>query len=119
MAGLAEHILAGEIVTALLQHVDQELRVLAYLRREAGGPRDDVLVAVNLNAEARRDVRIGVPREGRWRVRFNSDWEGYDPEFAAIPTLDAETTAEPWDGLAQSLTIGLGPYAAVILSQDD
>ncbi len=102
-----------------VHHVDPALGVLAYHRWEAGGPRDDVLVAVNLSAEARPDVRIGVPRDGRWRVRFNSDWEGYDPEFAAISTVDAETTDEPWDGMAQSLTIGLGPYAAVILSQDD
>jgi len=101
-----------------VHHVDPSLGVLAYHRWEAGGARDDVLVAVNLTAEALHDVRIGAPRAGRWRVRFNSDWAGYDPEFAAIPTLDADATDEPWDGMAQSLTVGLGPYSAVILSQD-
>ncbi len=37
-----------------------------------------------------RRYRIGVPRAGRWRVRFNSDWDGYDPDFATVHALDAD-----------------------------
>ena len=109
--------LRGPSVT--VHHVDQVRGVLAYHRWEAGGPRDDVLVVVNLSAEARADERIGVPREGRWRVRFNSDWDGYDAEFASIDALDTESEPEPWDGLEHSISVGLGPYASLILSQDD
>ena len=47
------------------------------------------------------------------------DWAGYDPEFASIPSLDAEADPAPWDGMDHSILLGLGPYAAVILSQDD
>jgi 1,4-alpha-glucan branching enzyme len=100
-------------------HVDPVAGVLAYHRWLDGGPRDDVIVAVNLSAEARPDTRIGVPRSGRWRVRFNTDFAGYDPEFESIPGLDADADPEPWDGMEQSILVGLGPYAVVILSQDD
>jgi len=102
----------------VVHHVDQAQGVLAYHRWLDGGPRDDVLVAVNLSTDVRGDVRIGVPREGRWRVRFNSDWEGYDPEFASVPTLDAESTAEARDGMDAAISIAMGPYSVVILSQD-
>jgi 1,4-alpha-glucan branching enzyme len=100
-------------------HQDQATGVLAYRRWQDGGPRDDVLVVVNLSAEARPDTRVGVPRAGRWRVRFNTDFEGYDAEFASIHAADADTTAEPAGDLPWSILVGLGPYAAVILSQDD
>lgn len=109
--------LRGPNVTT--HHVDAETKVLAYHRWLDGGPRDDVLVAVNLSAEARADTRIGVPRAGRWCVRFNTDTPDYDPDFASIPGLDAESEPISWDGMEQSILVGLGPYAALILSQDD
>jgi 1,4-alpha-glucan branching enzyme len=109
--------LRGPRVT--VHHVDQANGILAYHRWADGGPGDDVLVVVNLSTQVRPNVRFGVPREGRWRVRFNSDFEGYDPEFAAIPSLDAEAVAEPLDGMPFSIGIDVGPYASVILSQDE
>ncbi len=102
-----------------VHHVDQPIGVLAYHRWAEGGPRDDVVVVVNLSTEVRTNVRFGVPRQGRWRVRFNSDFEGYDPEFAAIPSLDADAVAEPLDGMPYNIGIDVGPYSSVILSQDD
>jgi 1,4-alpha-glucan branching enzyme len=102
-----------------VHHCDPDARVLAYHRWEQGGPRDDVIVVVNLSATPYADRRIGVPRDGRWRVRFNSDWAGYDAEFAALETLDADAEPHGTDGMARSILIGIGPYAAVILSQDE
>jgi 1,4-alpha-glucan branching enzyme len=109
--------LRGPNVTT--HHIDGETKVLAYHRWLEGGPRDDVLVAVNLSAEPRPDTRIGVPRAGHWCVRFNTDTPDYDPDFASIPGLDAEAEPIAWDGMEQSILVGLGPYAALILSQDD
>ena len=102
-----------------VHHRGHDARVLAYHRWEAGGPRDDVIVLANLSATARPDYRVGVPREGRWRVRFNSDWAGYDPEFEALASLDADADPEPLDGMPFSISVGVGPYASVILSQDE
>ena len=73
----------------------------------------------NLSATPYPEYRVGVPREGRWRVRFNSDWAGYDPEFEAFASLDADADAAPLDGMPFSISVGVGPYASVILSQDE
>jgi 1,4-alpha-glucan branching enzyme len=78
-----------------------------------------VIVVANLSATAYPDYRVGVPREGRWRVRFNSDWAGYDAEFEAVESLDADADAAPLDGMPLSILVSVGPYASVILSQDE
>ena len=62
--------------------------------------------------------RIGFPRSGVWRVRFNSDWAGYDPGFGGHPCPDVTVSAPGYDSLPFAGEIGLGPYSAVILSQD-
>ena len=101
-----------------VHHVNEEEHVLGYHRWQNGGPRDDVIVLANFSATPLPDYRIGVPRAGRWRVRFNSDWDGYDPEFETVESVDAEATRESRDGLRYTLQVGLGPYSVVILSQD-
>ena len=103
----------------VVHHVNERDRVLAFHRWQEGGPRDDVIVLANFSATPLPDYRIGVPRAGRWRVRFNSDWDGYDPEFETVDSVDADATPEQRDGLSHSLAVGLGPYSVVILSQDD
>jgi 1,4-alpha-glucan branching enzyme len=103
----------------VVHHVNEGGRVLAYHRWQEGGPRDDVIVLVNFSATAHQSYRIGVPRAGRWRVRFNSDWDGYDPEFETVESVDTDALPEIRDGLSHSLGVGLGPYSVVILSQDD
>src|SRR5712671_1529376 len=103
----------------VVHHVNEKERVLAYHRWQNGGPRDDVIVLANFSATPLPDYRVGVPRAGRWRVRFNSDWDGYDVEFETVESVDANATKEPRDGLRYTIEVGLGPYSVVILSQDD
>jgi 1,4-alpha-glucan branching enzyme len=109
--------LRGEHVT--VHHVNEEAKVLGWHRWLEGGPRDDVIVLANFSTEAFTDYHVGVPRPGRWRVRFNSDWDGYDREFETVDSLDADSTPDEHDGMAQRIGVGLGPYSVVILSQDD
>jgi 1,4-alpha-glucan branching enzyme len=101
-----------------VHHVNDGAKVLAWHRWLDGGPRDDVIVLANFSANAFPDYHVGVPRPGRWRVRFNSDWDGYDPDFETIDSLDTDSTPETHDGMDQRVAIGLGPYSVVILSQD-
>jgi 1,4-alpha-glucan branching enzyme len=101
-----------------VHHLNEPGRVLGYHRWESGGPRDDVIVIASFSAEEQGEYRLGVPRAGRWRVRFNSDWGGYDPEFETVPAFDTDSTPDPRDGMSQSIAVGLGPYSVVILSQD-
>jgi len=109
--------LRGPNVT--VHHVNGDAKVLAWHRWLEGGPRDDVVVLANFSANAYPDYFVGVPRPGRWRVRFNSDWDGYDPEFETVDSLDADSEAEPQDDMPHRIAVGLGPYSAVILSQDE
>ena len=99
-------------------HVNNEAKVVAFHRFDQGGPGDDVIVALNFASAGYSSYLIGLPRPGTWRVRFNSDWSGYDPSFGGWASYDTTATATPQDGLAYSGAIGLGPYTAVILSQN-
>jgi len=102
-----------------VHHINETDRILAWHRWNEGGPCDDVIVVASFSAEARRDQRIGVPRPGCWRVRFNSDWDGYDPEFETMEAHDSDAEPVAWDGMAHSIRLSVGPYSVLILSQDD
>ncbi|WP_238148808.1 alpha-amylase family glycosyl hydrolase [Serinicoccus sediminis] len=93
--------------------------VLAYHRWDHGGPGDDVVVVVNLSTHPRHDLRLGMPRAGRWRVRCNTDAPGFGPGLGAVHAHDTDTEPRPWDGRADSALVTVGPYAALVLSQDD
>ncbi len=109
--------LRGENVR--VHHVNRDAKVLAWHRWLRGGPRDDVVVLANFSAQPYEDYLVGVPRAGRWRVRFNSDWDGYDPEFETVDSRDADSRPERQDGMEQRIAVGLGPYSVVIVSQDE
>jgi len=98
-------------------------KVIAYHRYTYGGPHDDVIVVVNLTNNAfvspHSRYRIGVPRPGKWYVRFNSDLKIYNETFGnvgAVPYYEAN--AGYYDMYFFSAEIELGKYGAVILSQD-
>lgn len=98
-------------------HVNNTDKVVAFHRWQNGGELDDTIIVVNLSATTRLNYRIGMPRSGLWKCRFNSDWTGYSADYANTLCLDTSTVATAWDGLAQSALVSLGPYSAVILSQ--
>jgi 1,4-alpha-glucan branching enzyme len=100
-----------------VHHVNDWDKVIAFHRWDQGGPGDDVVVLANYRDKAWNGYRIGVPAPGTWRVRFNSDWNGYDPSFGNHPTFDVEADAIGWDGMPYSINLSFGPYTCVILSQ--
>lgn len=99
-------------------HVNNEDKVIAFHRWYDGGPKDSTLVVLNFANKEHKDYVIGVPEEGLWKVRFNSDWKGYDESFTDSPALDAETFESRKDEQEYSIAINLGPYNALILSRD-
>ncbi|MGW5609451.1 alpha-amylase family glycosyl hydrolase [Streptomyces sp. NPDC003753] len=109
--------LRGEHVA--VYHCDDAHKVVAFHRYAWGGPRDSTVVVANFGNHGYNDYRIGLPRAGVWRVRFNSDWADYDPEFHDSPSLDVHADSAAQDGLPSAGTVGIGPYSAVILSQDE
>lgn len=100
-----------------VHHVNNTDKAIAFHRWSQGGPGDDVVVVLNMANRAYDSYVIGFPRQGLWRVRFNSDWVGYSPDFGNHASLDTWADAGPQDGMPFHARVGLGPYSAVILSQ--
>jgi len=101
-----------------VHHVNDADKVLGFHRWADGGPGDDVLVLANFGHRGYPGYRVGLPRPGRWRVRLNTDWDGYDPEFGELPVFDVTTDDRSLDGMPCSAEVALPAYTAVILSQD-
>ncbi len=99
-------------------HVNDTNKVLAYHRWENGGAKDDVVIVANFANTSYTSYNIGFPRGGTWRVRFNSDWNGYDASFANTNSYDTTANAGAKDGLNYNGNVGIGPYTMIILSQD-
>lgn len=101
-----------------VHHVNDHDKVIAFHRWEHGGPQDSVVVAANMANRSYDSYTIGFPHQGLWRVRFNSDWNGYDASFADHPSHDTVAHGGTKDAMPCHGNVGLGPYSVVILSQD-
>jgi 1,4-alpha-glucan branching enzyme len=100
-----------------VHHVNNSDKVIAFHRWDQGGGGDDVVVVLSMANRAYDNYVIGFPRQGLWRVRLNSDWSGYSPDFGNHLSLDTWSDGGPQDGMPFHASVGLGPYSAVILSQ--
>ncbi len=98
-------------------HVNDTDKVVAFHRWDEGGPGDDVVVVLNFGNRAYDRYRIGLPRGGGWQVRFNGDWRGYGEDFGDHASFDTWAHEDGADGLGFAGEVGLGAYAAVILTQ--
>jgi 1,4-alpha-glucan branching enzyme len=101
-----------------VHHVNNTDKVIAFHRWGTGGPGDDVIVVVNFANRGYPGYNIGFPRDGMWKVRFNSDWIGYGSDFGNHPSHDTAARAGATDGLPYNGSVGLGPYTTIILSQE-
>ncbi|MDZ7859425.1 MAG: alpha-amylase family glycosyl hydrolase [Candidatus Krumholzibacteriota bacterium] len=99
-------------------HVNNESKFLAYHRWDRGGPEDSTVVAVNMSGSEFRNYRIGLPADGLWKVRFNSDAKDYDDEFSGLDCPDVTADRNSKDGQPYGGVVNVAPYSAVILSQD-
>ena len=99
-------------------HVNSSEKIMAFHRYEDQGPKDSVVIVVNLKHRESRDYLVGFPHEGLWKVRFNSDASIYDSHFGncICPDVVAEPIAR--DGQRCTGKVSLGPYGVLILSQD-
>ena len=92
--------------------------VLVYHRWDQGGNGDDVVVVCNFANLGYASYAIGLPRDGMWRVRFNSDAATYDSSFSNWNSFDALADGAGLNGMPFNGNIGIGPYSCIILSQD-
>jgi 1,4-alpha-glucan branching enzyme len=75
-------------------------------------------VILNFSCNGYSDYRMGFPDAGMWKIRFNSDWDGYDNDFGDFTTLDTEAFEGECDGQPFNANVAIAPYSAVVLSQD-
>jgi 1,4-alpha-glucan branching enzyme len=101
-----------------VHHVNNNDKLIVFHRWENGGPRDDVVVVVNLANRGYQSYNIGFPREGLWKVRFNSDWSGYESSFDNHFSYVTVASGGARDGMACNSNVAIGPYCVIILSQD-
>lgn len=100
-------------------HVNNTNKVIAYHRWQNGGPKDDVVIVCNFANTSYTSYNLGFPRGGTWKVRFNSDWNGYSSDFNNTNSYDTTANAGAKDGLNYNGNVGIGPYTMIILSQDN
>ncbi|RYE88947.1 MAG: 1,4-alpha-glucan branching protein [Myxococcales bacterium] len=115
LTGVSRGLLASN---AQVIRADDANKVLIYQRWYEGGPRDTVVVVMNFSSQTYADLPIGLPGPGLWRVRFNSDWQGYHADFDGVPVLDTEASGGECDGLPFTGRLHVAPYSAVVLSLD-
>jgi 1,4-alpha-glucan branching enzyme len=93
-------------------------KIIAYHRWEDKGPGDSVVIVLNFSDKDYKDYIIPFPEEGLWKIRFNSDWKGYDAGFGNELAWDTETLECIDDEQGKhSARVNLAPYSALIYSK--
>ncbi|WP_448699002.1 alpha-amylase family glycosyl hydrolase [Mucilaginibacter sp. AW1-3] len=98
--------------------LDNDKKLIAYMRWQNGGKGDTTMVILNFSSEGYSDYRMGFPDAGMWKIRFNSNWDGYDQDFGDFESLDTEAFEGECDGQPFNANVAVAPYSAIVLSQD-
>ncbi len=101
-----------------VHHVNNTNKLVAYHRWDSGGSGDDVIIVANFSSTGYSSYNIGFPSSGTWKVRFNSDWNGYDSGFGNWTSYDTTASWGAKDGMSYNANVGIGPYSVIILSKD-
>ena len=72
-----------------------------------------MLVVCNFTPVVREGFRVGVPRDGRWAERLNTDAQVYGGSDVGNPGGVVAEAAE-WNGRPHSVTMRLPPLAVVL-----
>lgn len=103
--------LSGQHTKTILNNNDKKL--FGFLRWDEGGAGDDTVVMMNMSNESKEE-QVVFPSAGKWKLRFNSDWEGYHPEFGALHVSDIHLPDEE----STTANIQFPPYSVLIFSYD-
>ena len=98
-------------------HLNDDNKIIAFHRWDKGGPADDVVVVANFYHDSHDGYVIGFPAAGTWKLRFNSDWQGYSDDFHNHPSTDVFAEQGDFDGFPCHATISIGPYSVIVFSR--
>ncbi len=107
--------LSGQHVQIL--NVDNDRKLIAFHRWKDGGAGDTTVVVMNFSHQAIDNYSLTFPEEGVWKIRFNSDWEGYDSDFENYFSFDTEAVGHCENALFVA-TVSIGPYSTIIYSKE-
>ena len=100
-------------------HINNDAKLVAFARwADAAKPEEATVILANFANQAHEAYTIGLPGPGHWQVRFNSDWQGYDGDFGDFGSFGMEAEAGEYDGYQWHGSIGIAPYAALIISRE-
>lgn len=99
---------------------NEETNVIVFHRWAEGGAGDDVVIVANFSNAPLEDYVIGLPHEGDWVLRLNSDATIYSHLFGDFPSGDVTATPieEERDGFSYHGQVTLAPYSVLIYSQN-
>lgn len=100
-------------------HTDNTQKVIAFHRWFSGGVNDSVVIITNFSARTLENYTVGLPANGEWKVRFNSDSILYDEEFGNTGAAVLHGKAGNISGIFAETVVSIGPYSAIVLSQGD
>ncbi|WP_026181341.1 alpha-amylase family glycosyl hydrolase [Demetria terragena] len=90
-------------------HVDDQAKVLAYVRSSApSAAPGDALVVVNASHQEYRDYYLGTSVPGRWELVFNGDARAYSDDFGDVSSGDL------YAGPDARGAITIAPYTAQV-----
>ena len=98
-------------------HLHEESKIIAFHRWDQGGPADDVVVVANFRHQPQNDYVIGFPAAGIWKLRFNSDWQGYSDDFQDHLSTDVVAEGGEYDNFPCHAALSIGSYSVLIFSQ--
>lgn len=88
----------------------RDLSLFAFIRQGLGDS-PPVLVISNFTPLPRGDFRLGVPQQGRWTERLNTDLEIYCG--SNVHNMSVEAKVVPWDGQPYSIVVTIPPLSTV------
>ena len=95
---------------------DAQQSVLSFLRKGDGD--EIMLVVLNMTPVPRRNYRLGVPREGRYREVLNSDSQFYGGSNTGNGPDAMIAEGRPWMNRQYSISLTLPPLAAIVLTRE-
>jgi 1,4-alpha-glucan branching enzyme len=99
---------------ASVHHIDNDNKVVAYVRWNQGGQTDDAVIVANFSSTDfdRNDYEIAFPAAGAWVRRFNSDSTSYAADFGDVGAEVIEAAGEP-----PAATVNMGKYSLQIFTR--
>jgi len=97
-----------------VHHVNNQDKIIAFLRHQDGGPNDHTLIVANFSARDWATYEVGVPQAGHWAARFNSDWAGYREDLGDFSVQDIMAIAREKDNQPGLATISVAAYSLSI-----